>query len=73
MWTLCPTTLTPSCVSCRGSRPLSGRWWKASWNHRAAWPPPRTCPDRRDPPQTGLALLASARGLHLRTLCQEQT
>lgn len=69
----CLLCLTPSCASSRDSHPLIGCWWKASWSRRAAWPPPRTCPDRRDPPQTERVPLASGRDLHLRTLCLEQT
>lgn len=69
----CLLLLTPSCASSRGSHPLTDCWWKASWSRRVAWPPPRTCPDRRDPPQTERVPLASAHDLHLRTLCLEQT
>lgn len=54
--------LTPSSVSCHGSRLLSGHWWTASWSRRAVWPLPRTCPDRRDPLQTELVLPFCERG-----------
>lgn len=65
--------LTPSCVSCRGSRPWSARWSTASWSLRAVWLPSRTYPDRKDPPQTEPDLLAAARGRRLRTLCRGRT
>ena len=55
--------LTPCGASCRGSRPCwSARWWRASWSRRAAWPPPRTCPDRRDPPRTAPGPPAAGQG-----------
>lgn len=69
----CLPLLTPSGASSRGNHPLIDCWWKASWSRRVAWPPPRTCPDRRDPPQTERVPLVSAHDLHLRTLCPEQT